>query len=49
MKEVLKHYMSRVEQSIAQWANEEITESSARAMVAMLETWEKLKCIMEKM
>lgn len=49
MREILKHYLSRVEQSIAQYSNEEITESSAKAMIGMLEAWDKISCMLEKM
>ncbi len=49
MRDILKHYLSRVEQAISQYSNEEITESSAKAMIAMVEAWDKLHCMLEKM
>ena len=49
MRDVMKHYLSRIEQAIANYANEDITESSAKAMIGMLEAWEKISCMLEKM
>lgn len=49
MKDIMKHYLSRVEQAIVQYSNEEITEQSAMAMIGMLEAWEKISCMISKM
>lgn len=49
MREVLKRYMSRVEQKIAEYSNEEITESSAMAMIGMLEAWDKIHKMLDNM
>lgn len=49
MRDIIKHYLSRVEQKIAEYSNEEITEESAMAMMGMLEAWDKIHCLLEKM